>query len=169
MKFCPTCREEFLDYIDFCAACDENLVDDDKYIAPTDTTIVTQEEIMSGTMAAFLEGSIGNCREVERILASKKLPCIIYPINIKGEGDQNTLGTTADTKYVLLVRENDVEQAKLALQHKFYEDVAKEGQGFVTAETINLDHEEITCPACNERGALKNGECATCGLYLAAT
>lgn len=165
MKICPKCREEFLEQVTTCTDCKEPLVGSLDSVAANTTSLLSKEELFGVEMVAFTEGALPQCREIEKTLTRAKISCAVYPVNIAAQGDQ-TLGTTADLKYMVLIREEDLEQARGAMEGKFFAEVEREGQGNVSREAIDLEQQEITCPACGETGPLVDGDCQVCGLHL---
>lgn len=165
MKICPKCREEFLEQVLTCTDCKEKLVNSVDFVPESLTGLLSKEELFSGDMVAFSEGPLTQCREIEKTLLRAKVSCAVYPVNISSKGDE-TLGTTSELKYVVLIRETDAELARGAMEGKFVADVAKEGRGTVSRDAIDLDQQEITCPACGETGPLVDGDCQVCGLHL---
>lgn len=167
MKICPKCREEFLDEIEICVDCKTPLVSGfDFEPLKSETGLLSKEELFSGDMVAFVEGGVAQCREVEKALARYNVSCAVYPLKLSSEGNVATLGTTSDMKYVVLIREGDVELAKEAMEGSFHADVAREGKGELYKGLIDLEQDEVTCPACGKVGALEDGECTDCGLHL---
>lgn len=165
MKICPQCREEFLESVLHCTDCKESLVDSMGFVEKPSSDLLSKEELFKSEMIPFVEASLSQCREVERILARSCVSCAVYPVSLSASGNE-TLGTTSDGKYAVLIREADLDAAKQAMEGKFHADVAKEGQGNATGDVIDLEQAEITCPACGERGELDNGDCRVCGLHL---
>jgi hypothetical protein len=165
VKICPKCHDEFLDEIAQCTDCKIPLVSSVDFKPSKTSDMLSKEELFTSEMLALTEGPIAQCREMEKILARSKISCAVYPLNMSSSGNE-TLGTTSDMKYVVLIREADLEAAKTALEGKFHDDVAREGKGSVHRDAVDLEQGEITCPACGEIGPLKDGECQVCGLHL---
>lgn len=170
MKICPGCNEEFLDHIEICPHCQEKLVSEIEAYAidrSAKKNLLSKEDLLQAETIPLIEGALNHCREIERVLNKAFIPCAVYPLSLAAD-QGGTLGSANEMKYVLLIKEGDLEQAKAALDGKFYDEVAKEGKGNFVTEVIDLSQAEITCPACQEIGPLVNGECANCGLYLDA-
>jgi hypothetical protein len=165
VKICPQCREEFLDHIAQCTDCKVTLVNSLDFTPKASAQYLSKEELFNSEMVAFSEGALAQMREVEKILLQSKVSCAVYPVSISSSGSE-VLGATSDLKYAVLVREVDLEAAKTAMEGKFHADVAREGQGFVKQDAIDLEQGEIVCPACGEIGPLRDGECRVCGLHL---
>lgn len=167
MKICPTCREEFLDQIEICVDCKTPLVHEWDYQARTSSDeLSSKEKLLSGNMIAFVEGGLLQCREIEKVLGRCKVASVVYPVKLSSDGNDATLGTVSDLKYVVLISEGDLEVAKEAMEGKFHDDVVREGKGGPFKGAVDLEQDEVTCPACQEVGPLKDGECAACGLHL---
>lgn len=168
MKICLTCKGEYLEHMEICGICNVVLVSEEQaLLASGEDDPLTAEEFFESEVLPFIEGGISRCREVEKILAAAKVSCIVYPVDMKAAGgDMATLGSAGDKKYMLLVRVDDLELAKTAMDGQFHREVSREGTGALNTETIDLSADAILCPACGETGPLSEGECATCGLFL---
>lgn len=167
MKICPSCREEFLDHIEMCEICQEKLVSEFAVAdLSADDQEISKEALLQGETLAFLEGSLASCREVEKVLKRSKIACAVYPASLECGSSPATLGASCDMKYLLLIRPDDLELAKNALEGQFSEQVLREGQGDYVTSAINLNDDVVTCPACGEVAPLKDGECENCGLFL---
>lgn len=168
MKICPSCREEFLDHIARCNGCHVDLVLEhqvEEFARPSD--LLSKNELLESETAAFVEGSLTHCREIEKILLKSLVSCAVYPLSLGCDDDHKAaLGASCDKKYVVLIRVVDVDKAKLALEGQFSAQVAKEGRGQFVTGAIDLAHDVVTCPACGETNPLKEGECPVCGLVL---
>jgi len=167
MKVCPTCSEEFLDHVDSCGHCHEKLSSEaeikERFVHDVS---LSKDALLKEDVINFIEGGLSQCREFERILGTAKIASIIYPCDLAGERRTDNLGSTGDKKYMVLLKSADIERAKAALEGRFSEQVAKEGQGKYKNEVIDLANDIITCPACAETNPLKDGECPICGLFL---
>lgn len=166
MKICPRCREEYLDSIEICKPCDSMLMTEEEALGqPENPTAISKEALLEQDTVPFLEGALGQCREVEKILYHAQIPCLVYPKDL-GCQDHKTIGTTCSMQYYLLVKESDIPRSKKALEQRFMDQVAKEGQGAYVHDVVDSAAEHIVCPACGEKGALENDECQSCGLFL---
>ncbi|MCA9506894.1 MAG: hypothetical protein KC505_00555 [Myxococcales bacterium] len=169
MKICPSCKDEYLDYIEVCYVCDKKLLSEEeaKVAPPNADRLLSKEELLKEVTVPLVEGGLSQCRELERILEKSRISSAVYPVNLGCNDGSAVVGTTScSMKYVLLVKESDVGACKEALEGQFHAQVAKEGKGQVVNEVIDLSQEMISCPACGESGELKEGECAFCGLFL---
>jgi hypothetical protein len=166
------CREEFLDEITTCTDCKEPLVDEQEFVSrKLLEESATQDDLAQQEMIVFVEGSLAQCREFDKALTRAKISSVVYPLSVKDKNAKNSIGVFGDLnygdhKYLLLIKEGDVERAKAAMALAFHNDVIKEGQGDIAQNEVCLDNEEITCPACKEIGPLDDGACRACGLHL---
>jgi len=166
MKICPTCREEFFDHVETCGACHVHLISEAEAQALVSSDgLLSKEEMLEAEMVSLVEAGLLQCREIEKALARKKVSCVVYPVNLEGESSA-ALGATGDRRYMVIIRVQDLDKAKTALEGQFMEQVAREGQGAFVAEPVNLSEGVINCPACGETNPLKDGECPVCGLFL---
>lgn len=168
MNICPRCDSEFLDHVSLCSTCHEKLIKavDRSVLDPANNTLVSKEDLLKEETVPLIEGSLDQCRELEKILKKAEIPALVFPAKLGCDDNSATLGSSCAVKYLLLVRPNDVGRCAQALDGQFQAQVAREGQGDFSREVVDIGQSEITCPACNERGPLKNGECGFCGLFL---
>ncbi len=167
MKVCPRCRGEYLEHIEICYSCKEPVLGLDEVHTKASDALLSKEELLREVTVPLMEGGLVQCREVEKILQRAKISSAVYPVNVGCNDHNAALGTGCSMKYMLLVRESDLDACKAALEGRFSEQVDKEGLGGkFSNDVIDLSAAEIECPACGERGALKEGECASCGLFL---
>lgn len=166
MKFCPSCEEEFIDRMTSCPSCEEELVTELMAQEVPQKEAQRKEELLKSETFALTEGPLSTCRELEKILAQANIVSVVYPVKLSTDENAATLGSASALKYVLLVDPATIERCKEVLEGRFYDDVAKEGRGNFVREVIDLEQNEIRCPACEESGPLKEGECQFCGLFL---
>lgn len=167
MKVCLTCRGEYLDHVEICGICKVDLVNEEEALVASGDDPLTVEEFFESEVTPFVEGGISRCREIEKVLTAANVPCIVYPVDLKAAGgDVATLGSSNEKKYLVFIRADDLDLAKKAMEGHFTAEVAREGRGALNTAVIDLSADAILCPACGESGPLKDGECATCGLFL---
>ena len=168
MNICPTCDSEFLDHVSFCGTCHERLIKaiDRSPLDPANNTLVSKEDLLKEESMVFAEGTLEQCREFEKILMRSQIPSVVYPAKLGCNDDTAALGSSCAVKYLVLVRPGDLERCARAVDGQFLAQVDREGQGILNRDVIDISQSEVTCPACNERGALKDGECSFCGLFL---
>jgi len=161
MKICPKCEDEFRDDMQQCARCQVPLVVEGEFQAKAKLAV---HEILSLTKAQrFLEGPLDTCREIEKVLLSHDVPSMLEPIK---EAQEASLGSASIKRYAVLVGEDDLQRAAEALQSRFAAQIEKEGFGAFSHSVVRLDEGDITCPACGFVGALENGMCPECELFL---
>jgi hypothetical protein len=171
MKICPSCREEYLDHIELCYSCKETLMSaEEAQMRPhTSGKLLSKEELLREVTVPLVEGGLVQCREMEKVLKNAQISSAVFPVNLGCDDHGSNKGGGCAVKYMVLIRESDIGACKLALEGQFLAQVAKEGQGHFVPGTIDLNDQEISCPACGEHGALNQGECASCGLFLGET
>jgi hypothetical protein len=161
MKICPKCEDEFRDDAQQCSLCLIPLV------AETDfqpKAKMAAHEILAVTKAQrFLEGPLDTCREIEKVLLAHDVAAMLEPIK---ETQEASLGSASIKRYAVLVSEEDMQRAAHALQNRFAAQIEKEGFGVFSDSVVRLDEGDITCPACGFVGALQNGMCPECELFL---
>ncbi len=168
MKICPSCREEYLEHIELCGVCKERLLTAEEAHAMPQSSgkLLSKEELLKEETVALMEGGLIQCREMEKVLKGAHISSAVYPVNAGCNDHNSPASGGCATKYMVLVRESDIGACKEALEGQFLAQVAREGQGHFVHGTIDLNDHEIVCPACGEHGALNQGECPSCGLFL---
>jgi len=168
MNICPRCDSEFLDHVSLCSTCHEKLIKavDRSPLDPANNNFISKEDLLKEETVPFIEGGLDQCREFEKILNRAQIPAVVFPAKLGCDDNSATLGSSCAVKYLLLVRPNDLARCAQAVDGQFNDQVAREGQGSFSREAVDISQSEITCPACNECGPLKNGECSFCGLFL---
>lgn len=165
MKICPSCEEEFIDSIDVCPGCQESLVFELAHKNAPKKEALNKKELLDNETMPLTEGPLPMCRELEKILSKAEIVSAIYPVK-ENQNENATLGSACAHKYMLLIKPEDLDRCRDVLKSRFEEQVAKEGMGNFNHDVIDLEKEEICCPACNETGPLQEGECRFCGLFL---
>lgn len=166
MKLCPSCEEEFIDRMTTCPTCEVELVTELSIESLSDKNSLSKEELLKSETFALIEGPLATCRELEKVLARAEIASFVYPVKLSMDDNTATIGSANALKYVLLVSPKDMERCKEVIEGRFDDEVAKEGRGNVVRDVIDLEQNEIRCPACEESGPLKDGECQHCGLFL---
>ena len=92
------------------------------------------------------------------------IPCYVEADADEGE----PLAIGGAMKVGVIVAESDVPKVGDLLKRRFEDLVKKEGVGSFNVAAIDLSAAEIECPSCGHKGALANGACGDCGLFLGA-
>jgi hypothetical protein len=163
MNICPRCNEEFLDHVSMCTTCNEKLI---KEHVKVQIQSLSKDELLQQETMVLSEGSLDHCREFEKILQEANIPALVYPAHLDCNDNAATLGATCSTKYLVLISPTSIERSQQALESHFHAHLSREGQGAFVRDIVDIGQSEIICPACGEEGALKEGECSFCGLFL---
>lgn len=166
MKLCLRCREEYLDHMEVCVPCGERLVDEHEATKASDPDL-SKEALLDGEVIPLMEGPLPHCREIEKTLTKVGINCAVYPKSLSCDSEGQVLGASCGMSYLVLIKPDDMERCKNALEGQFLADVAREGQGEAMRHAIDLAGDQIICPACQHNGPLVEGECSACGLMLA--
>lgn len=160
---CPSCGASYRAGFDSCHACKVPLVDKATYAATQKSRGKPREQLEGKKTVAIVHAGLPACREIERALLEAGVPCFIEA-NAE-EGEPMAAGAM---KVGVMVAEDDLARVGAIMKARFEGLVAQEGIGSFKTDAIDLSAAEIECPACGHKGALKNGECADCGLFLGA-
>jgi hypothetical protein len=160
---CPSCGSRFRAGFVRCDACKADLVDDESYATAQRAKSKPRAALEGKKTVAIVHAGLPACREIERALLADGVPCFVDAVAEEGEA----LAPGA-LKVGVMVAEEDVGRAADVLRKQFEALLKKEGSGALVAEAIDLSQSEITCPACGHKGALVDGACADCGLFLGA-
>ena len=161
---CPKCGGAFRVGFTRCAACKVDLVDPAAFQAGLAARDDPRRALAGKKTVTVVQASLAACREIERALLDAGIPTMLKTEN--EEGEALSAGTL---KIGVVVAEDDVARVGVVMKSRFEALIRKEGVGAFKTEAIDVGAAEVECPACGHRGALKNGECADCGLFLGAT
>jgi len=119
-------------------------------------------------LIAAAEGLMDGARELERQLLENDIPSLLQRPPEKaccGDG-----GCACGMKLQVLVREEDVPKVQQLMHAEWIEAVRREGTLGEDLQLMKLappeEGAEPPCPACGHLGALVEGCCGDCGLYL---
>ncbi len=165
MKICPSCRAEYREGYTRCAACGVDLVH------PVSSSVMVMSQKASAkellkdvAKTTIVEAGLDACREIERELLSADVQAFVS----SEEMDEGALGSAGITRFSVVIGSDDLAKASDVLKGRFEALVAAEGIGSLSMEAIDLESETVVCPACGHEGALEEGLCADCGLFLGA-
>ena len=165
MLVCPSCRSEFRTGFDHCKACDVALVPPDQLAEEAAAHGTPKERLEGVQKVRITQPSLTACRELEAALLDAGIDCYTH---VEEADTDVALGSAAALHYAVLFSQDALEAAKAAMKERFQEMVESEGFGQLQTDPIDLEADEVTCPACGTTGALQDGECGECGLFLGA-
>lgn len=160
---CPSCGSSYRTGFTRCAPCGVDLVDPAEWERAQKDSGSPRAALAGKKTVAVVHAGLPACREIERALLEMHVPCFVDAVAEEGEA----LAPGA-LKVGVMVAEEDVHRAAEVLRRRFEALLQKEGSGAFVAEAIDLSQSEIACPACGHKGALVDGACADCGLFLGA-
>jgi len=161
---CPSCGGSYRKGFTRCSSCDVDLVDEATYKELQRKRDDPRAALAGQKTVAVLHASIAACREIEREFLSAGLPCFVDALT-----DESELSTAPGAlKVGVMIAEADLPRAGDILRKRFAELVAKEGVGSFNTAAVDLEAAEVECPACGHKGALVDGACGDCGLFLGA-
>lgn len=161
MLICPSCRSEYVSGITRCNGCDTDLVPPDE-LEGHELASSPRDALKDVPTVSIAGSTVASCREVERMLLSAGI--LAYVDASHEEGAPLSAGTV---QYVVVIAREDAERAAKVLEGRFLDLVEKEGTGALVTEAVDLEADEVTCPACGHTGPLDDeGACADCGLGL---
>jgi hypothetical protein len=160
---CPACGGGFRAGFLRCTPCGVDLVEE-SLLAEQKTKIDSPRAALEGVKkVAVVHAGIAACREIERALLDSGVPCYV-----EADAEEGEALAAGAMKVGVIVAESDVPRVGDIMKQRFEDLVKKEGTGSFNVEAIDLSAAEIACPACGHRGALNNGACADCELFLGA-
>lgn len=161
MLVCPRCRSEYVAGITRCAPCDEDLVDPSA-LDENARTENPRELLKEAEKAFFAARSLDAARELERDLLEAGVLCYVH-----AEQTEGALMSAGSIQYTVAFAQEDVPTVKELLEGRVRGLLEQEGLAALSTEAVDLEADEVTCPACGHTGALDDeGACADCGLVL---
>lgn len=161
---CPSCGANFRAGFTRCQHCKVDLVEPAAFEATQAARGDPKRALAGKKTVAVLHAGLAACREIERAFLVAGIPCFLDANAEEGEA----LAPGA-LKVGVMIAEDDMPRAGAVLKARFEGLVAQEGIGSFKSEAIDLTQDEVECPACMHKGALQQGCCADCGLFLGAT
>jgi hypothetical protein len=163
MRVCPNCRSEFVDSMTRCKACDTDLVAPDELEALDADADDPRALLADAEKAALAVRGLDSARELERILLDGDIPCYVHA----EEMDSGAVMGPGSLSYSVVISQDDVERVKARLESMQRGVLATEGLEELADHVVDLEAEEVSCPACGHTGPLDDeGACADCGLVL---
>ncbi len=161
MLVCPRCRSEFVAGVAHCARCDVALVDE--AVLEEVAEAGSPREALQETEKAFLAArNLDGARDLERQLLGAGILCYVHAKQTEG-----ALMSAGSIQYAVAVAVEDIPAVREHLEGSYKQNLASEGLDALAAEPVDLEADEVTCPACGHKGALdEEAACADCGLVL---
>jgi hypothetical protein len=162
-RVCPSCGGTFRAGFTRCESCDEDLVDEATYAALLKKRDDPRAALEGVATVAIVHAGLAACREIERALLDAGVPCFVDAV--AEEGDVLAAGAM---KVGVIIAESDLARAGEVMKRRFAALIEKEGVGSFSSAAVDLSAETVQCPACGHSGALVDGACGDCGLFLGA-
>lgn len=161
MSVCPSCRSEYVPGITRCATCDVDLVDPAALVDSESGE--NPRELLKDSEKAFLGArNLDAARELERDLLEAGVLCYVH-----AEQTEGALMSAGSIQYAVAFAQDDVPAVKELLEGRAQGLLEQEGLAALSTQAVDLEADEVTCPACGHTGALDDeGACADCGLVL---
>ncbi len=160
---CPTCGSAFRAGFTRCQHCKVDLVEAAVFAANQAARGDPKRSLAGKKTVAIVHAGLSACREIERAFLAAGVPCFL-----DAEAEEGEALAPGALKVGVMVAEDDMPRAGAVLKARFEGLIAQEGIGSFKTEAIDLSQAEVECPACMHKGALKEGCCADCGLFLGA-
>ena len=162
---CPSCAGEFRAGFIVCQGCDAALIPKELYLDQKRHLDDPRLALAGRATTHVVEAGLSTCREIEAALLAAGIPAYVDAASEDGE----PLSPGA-MKVGVVVAEEDLPRVAGLMRARFEGLLRSEGvgMGIFHADPIDLSLAEITCPACGHVGALSEGTCADCGLFLGA-
>lgn len=163
MRVCPKCRSEYVDSVTRCKACDVDVVSPEELDEADAHTEDPRVVLADVEKAALAVRNLDGARELEGILLEADIPCYVHA----EEAEAAAVMGPGSISYAVVISQEDVERVKALLESLQRSVLAAEGLESLADHVVDLEAEEVTCPACGHTGALDDeGACADCGLVL---
>jgi len=162
VPFCPNCRGEFREGFTRCAECDVELVASLEQAKP---------KMDENSMSLYLQDKelvAVATAELDRLKPLKNLLCYhsIANMIISSAGGCSG-GGCCGPKLELVIDIRDLEQATKIIEAEFKQAVDRESESAERCDRmLNLQEENLVCPACDANIPAGNNECPACGLYV---
>lgn len=164
MLVCPRCRSEYVSGIVRCSSCDVDLVEPGE-LQEKAVTGNPRDALREAEKAFLPARNLDGARELERELLAADVLCYVHAEETKG-----ALLGAGSIQYAVAFAQEDVPVVKELLESRTQGNVEREGLAALSTQTVDLDADEVTCPACGHTGALDDdGACGDCGLVLAVS
>ncbi|MCC7070676.1 MAG: hypothetical protein IT383_05100 [Deltaproteobacteria bacterium] len=160
---CPECGATFRAGFTQCSSCRVDLVDEATAAAAKERRQDPRAALEGVAKIALVHAGLPACREIERALLDDGIPCLV-----EAEAEEGEPMSVGAVKVGVIIAQADLQKAGELLRRRFEQLIAKEGVGSFNTEAIDLAAAEVQCPACGHTGALAEGACADCGLFLGA-
>jgi len=163
MSVCPSCHAEYRAGFTECSKCHVDLVDAADLASSPKASVLPQVRLADVEKLVIPQGNLTAARELEKVLLDADIPCYVHA----EEADiAVALGSTGALMYGVVIAADQVEEARGVFRGRFEEMLAKDGLSVMHHEAVDVEADEVTCPACGHQGPLNDGECADCGLNL---
>ncbi len=165
MPVCPSCASEFREGFTECNSCQIPLVDPSMLGERSTPFSSSPRELLANVETGIVpQPHLQAARELEGMLLEQDIPCFVHA----EEADQDVaLGSASVISYGVTIARSDLEQVQAVFQEHFADSLTREGMdATLHTEPVNLDAAEVRCPACGNQGALDDGTCTDCGLFL---
>jgi hypothetical protein len=161
ISVCPSCRSEYVPGITRCSSCQVDLVDPSALVE--ETVGDNPRELLKEAEKAFLGArNLDAARELERDLLEAGILCYVH-----AEQTEGALMSAGSIQYTVAFAQEDVPSVKELLEGRVRGLMEQEGLAALSTQAVDLEADEVTCPACGHTGALDDeGACADCGLVL---
>jgi hypothetical protein len=161
MLVCPRCRSEFVAGVAHCARCDVTLVED-AILEEVAKAGSPREALFEAEKTFIGARNLDGARELERELLGAGILCYVHAKQTEG-----ALMSAGSIQYAVAVATLDVPAVREHLEGSYKQNLAAQGLDALAVEAVDLEADEVTCPACGHTGALdQESACADCGLVL---
>jgi hypothetical protein len=148
-----------------CNSCQIPLVDPSELGGTSTPVAGSPRELLANVETGIIpQPHLAAAREFEGMLLDEDIPCFVHA----EEADQDVaLGSSSVISYGVTIARTDLDKVQAIFQEHFADSLSREGMdATLQTEAVDLDADEVTCPACGNQGALNDGECTDCGLFL---
>lgn len=161
MAVCPECRSEYVPGIARCATCEVDLVD--PAVLDEQAPSENPRELLKEAEKAYLAArNLDGARELERELLEAGILCYVHAAQSEG-----ALISAGSIQYTVAFAQEDGPAVRELFEGRTRGLLEQQGLAALSTEAVDLEADEVTCPACGHTGALDDeGACSDCGLVL---
>jgi hypothetical protein len=146
-----------------CKDCDVDLVaPQDLEDAAAEHVANPREALADVEKANIPVRTLDGARELEAELNNAGIVCYVH-----AEETEGAMMSAGSINYLVAVARDDIEKIQSLLDGRYKDMLEREGVAGLVDQVVDLEAEEVTCPACGHAGPLDDeGACADCGLVL---
>ncbi len=162
LRYCPSCDTEYRPEVSACAHCNIALVSAAERAAVKRAASVERSErsMLIGpddTLVPLRQGSLQEMKAIQYLLRQEHIPSLL-------SGDEMSCRSCVP-QLTLEIKEVDYTAAQKVLAEEFIQSTGISAHELAAADTVlDMQAEEVVCPACRACFSPDSGICPDCGL-----